>query len=214
MSLFVINDLKEAVHILRSTLSCRNTTEMSQQDLPEPSSSEELRGDLRTSCYRHQDWVSELLGCTTHTCYMMWTHLHECAYVCVWVCSSKSFVYYIYLIKLMPFYHSNFRSYVFQISRVNLLPFDPRQGRGMGCHSTYRKAIVKPRCHTWTHKFICLLVPDTHQEQALSISEFIDFGVLSQERRLSFIWMGSLGDCIKEVLMETFPPLKIQKIQQ
>ena len=210
MSLFVIKALKEAVHILRSTLSCRNTTEMSQQDLPEPSSSEELRGDLRTSCYRHQDWVSELLGCTTYTCYMMWTHLHKCAYVCVWVCSSKSFVYYIYLIKLMPFYHSNFRSYVFQISRVNLLPFDPRQGRGMGCHSTYRKAIVKPRCHTWTHKFICL--PDTHQEQVPSTNERHSLWSAGLGKKKIVFQLD--GDCIKRVLMETFPLLKIQKIQQ
>ena len=49
MSLFVIKALEEAAHVLRSTPSCRNTTGTLQQELPGPSSSKELRGDLSMS---------------------------------------------------------------------------------------------------------------------------------------------------------------------
>lgn len=93
----------------------------------------------------------------------------------------------------------------FRLFAVNLPPFNSQQGRGKDHHSPYQKAMVKPRCHIWTHEFICLA--DSHQEQVPSVSE------------CHRLWSAGLGEntivfhldggwChIKDVLMETFPPL-------
>ena len=67
-------------------------------------------------------------------------------------------------------------------------------------------AMVKPRCHTWTHKFICLA--DTHQEQVPSMSERHRLWSAGLgEKKIVFRLDGDWSH-IKEVLMETFPPLK------